>query len=233
MPISTAIPNKGQLLTWLGKEPSMALVVLFEDSAYKLTKDDFTFRQLNIDALNAIGINAIEITRQEARKKMSLNENLSYLLVGLKCLGILTVGLGIARGSLDYAKDYGSKRVVFEKYVLQHQANAFDIAKYYSELEALDCLKQFITSHFSTDLSDSDKVRAFSFFGVLRYLSLIDFIRDSTQFSVQLLGGHGYMEDELVEKYFRDARALVQLFDLQSIAREIAIKFNLEVKDPF
>lgn len=115
------------------------------------------------------------------------------------------VALGVARASLDYAVEYARERVVMGKPVAHHQGNAFAIAEAATVVEAA----RLAVRSAAHRLDREDPSAGLS--ATLASLDALEAALSVTDLGVQLLGGHGYVEDHPVEKWFREARALAQL----------------------
>ena len=104
--------------------------------------------------------------------------------------------LGLARASWEHASRYARDRVTFGRRLVDHQAAAFMLV----EMAMAVDVARLAVWRAATD-SDGWHARA-----------ALDEARDAalmcTERAVQLLGGHGYLEDHPVEKWMREARAL-------------------------
>lgn len=118
--------------------------------------------------------------------------------------------LGIARASCDYVAGYLPERVAFGKPLSQHQGLAFMYAEMAMALEAADLL----LAKAAWDL-DAGRNRT----SIGAWLEAREAALMVTNRGVQLLGGHGYMDDHPVEKWMRDARGLALLIGGEDEAR--------------
>jgi alkylation response protein AidB-like acyl-CoA dehydrogenase len=107
---------------------------------------------------------------------------------------------GVARASLEYARDYIQERRSFGKRLADHQGLAFLFAEMVIQTEAARWAVYAAASlGGGTRASDAWRTAA----------DAACFVTDN---GVQLLGGHGYMRAHPVEKWMRDARALTLCF---------------------
>jgi len=127
--------------------------------------------------------------------------------------------VGIARASCDYVAGYLPERVAFGKALSQHQGLAFLFAEMAMAVESVELL-------VSKAAWDLDQGRSSSAVGA--WLEAREATLMVTDRGVQLLGGHGYMDDHPVEKWMRDARGLALLFGGEDEARfEAAAGVNI------
>ncbi|MEE2830243.1 MAG: acyl-CoA dehydrogenase family protein [Myxococcota bacterium] len=144
---------------------------------------------------------------QAAAVRASVRLSAAALLVGIAC------------AARDYVAGYLPERVAFGKPLSEHQGLAFLFADMAMATEAADLL----VCRAAWEL-DCDRPEA----AVDAWLQAREAALRVTDLGVQLLGGHGYMDDHPVEKWMRDARALALLFGGEDEAlREAAAQVEL------
>lgn len=114
--------------------------------------------------------------------------------------------IGLARAAFEYARDYAQEREVFGSPIARHQAIAFKLADMATEIEAARALLWragwLATSGRQLSLAEGSMAKCFAADVAVRV----------TTEAVQILGGHGYMRDHPVEKWYRDAK-LYQIWE--------------------
>ena len=113
--------------------------------------------------------------------------------------------VGVATGSLRHATAYAKERIAFGRPVAHHQGVAFLIADLATRLDAARLSLHRAAWALSQDGDPTEAAAA-------AQLDAIDASLEIGEQGVQLLGGHGYMQDHPVEKWMREARTLAQLF---------------------
>jgi acyl-CoA dehydrogenase len=117
--------------------------------------------------------------------------------------------VGTMSAALKYVTEYTSQRKAFGKEIAKFQGVSFNVAQMAIQTQAARHL--VLHAAKKIDDLDSDDIRA--------SLSALNFahraIRFVTDSAVQLLGGHGYVQDHLVEKWMRDAQAQVNLLETE------------------
>jgi alkylation response protein AidB-like acyl-CoA dehydrogenase len=110
--------------------------------------------------------------------------------------------LGCARACLDYALQYGQERIAFGRAVAHFQANAFTLADMATEIDA----GRWLLWRAARSLEK----RSGRWKGHLAMAAthIHAVARRSADDSLQLLGGHGYIQDHPPEKWMRDVRTL-------------------------
>ena len=123
--------------------------------------------------------------------------------------------LGVMRESAEYSRDYALDRVAFGKPIAHHQALAFLIA---DMATAVDSARLLIwEAAFRLDRGeDAREACATAFLEAAEQALFV------TPNGVQILGGHGFMQDHPVEKFMREARNLSLLWGGVDLAREEA-----------
>jgi alkylation response protein AidB-like acyl-CoA dehydrogenase len=121
--------------------------------------------------------------------------------VHLGRLGWCALAAGTAQAVLDYVIPYVNERVAFGEPVSNRQAVAFAVADIGIELEGIR-----LTTYRAAALADRGKPFAREA-AVARRLAVEKGAAIGSQ-GVQLLGGHGYVKEHPVERWYRDLRAV-------------------------
>jgi alkylation response protein AidB-like acyl-CoA dehydrogenase len=125
------------------------------------------------------------------------------------------VAVGCARASLEYASQYATEREAFGKPIGAFQAISFKIAEMAIEVDAarVDVWRAAwkIANHEATpaDIAEANGQ------------ALAAAVRCGDD-GVQILGGHGYIRDHPVEKWFRDAVTL-SVFDAPDLVGDMIV----------
>lgn len=114
--------------------------------------------------------------------------------------------LGLMQAALDYATEYTASRKAFQQPIAKFQGVSFRIAQMVMEIK-------MVRNHIwqaakATDDSHSN-AEGYALSTMFAAHKGIRFVTDS---AVQLLGGHGYVQEYPVEKWMRDAQAQVILY---------------------
>jgi alkylation response protein AidB-like acyl-CoA dehydrogenase len=121
--------------------------------------------------------------------------------VHLGRLGWCALAAGTAQAVLDYVIPYVNERVAFGEPVSNRQAVAFAVSDIGIELEGMR-----LTTYRACALADRGKP-FFREAAVARRLCA-DKGTQIGSMGVQLLGGHGYVKEHPVERWYRDLRAV-------------------------
>jgi alkylation response protein AidB-like acyl-CoA dehydrogenase len=121
--------------------------------------------------------------------------------------------VGVMQRAFEYSRDYALERVAFGRPIAHHQALAFLIADLATAVEG--CRALVHDAAWRLDRGD-DAVEACA--GA--FVECCEQAMFVTPNAIQLLGGHGFMQDHPVEKFMRDARALTLLLGGVDAARE-------------
>jgi alkylation response protein AidB-like acyl-CoA dehydrogenase len=126
------------------------------------------------------------------------------MLHGLERASVLaTAGLvGTARAAFEYAAQYAVQRTTFGRPIAEHQAVAFMIADCGIRVDAARALLWHAA--WAIDAGAEDRAAAVATAAAFA----IEHVVAVTSDAVQILGGHGYIQDHPVEKWMRDARTL-------------------------
>jgi len=126
-------------------------------------------------------------------------------------VALAAMAVGVARASLDYAKDYAKEREVFGVKVAQKQAIAFMMAEMAMEIEAVRMLTWEAAWKLDTNKEDAQKA------AYLAATAAVDMVMMVTDRGVQILGGHGYIRDHPVERWMRNGRGFATFTGLMIV----------------
>jgi alkylation response protein AidB-like acyl-CoA dehydrogenase len=123
--------------------------------------------------------------------------------------------VGVMRESAEFSRQYALDRVAFGKPIAHHQALAFLIT---DMATAVDSARMLVWDAAWRLDSGEDGNEACA----TAYVEAIEQAMFVTPNGVQILGGHGFMQDYPAEKFMREARTLGLLFGGIDSAREDA-----------
>ena len=123
--------------------------------------------------------------------------------------------LGTMRASAEFARAYARQRVAFGRPIAHHQALAFLLVDVHGAVEASRALVHEAAWRLDAG-EDAGEACASAFLEAAEQAMYV------TPNGVQVLGGHGFMQDYPVEKWMREGRALGLLAGGVDAAREDA-----------
>ena len=121
--------------------------------------------------------------------------------VDLSRIGIAALSVGVGQAVLDYVKDYCNERVAFGEPISHRQAVAFMVANIAIELDGMRLMVYRAASRAEQGLD----------FHREAYLAHAQCARQGMKIGtdgVQLLGGHGFIREHMVELWYRNIRAV-------------------------
>ncbi len=123
--------------------------------------------------------------------------------------------VGVARAAYEYALDYSRKRRTFGKPIALHQGIAFMLADMKARIDASRLLVWRAAWMADQGLPMNKEAAVAKLFAA-------DTAMEVTTNAVQILGGVGYMKDEPVEKWMRDAK-IFQIWEGTSQIQRLVI----------
>jgi alkylation response protein AidB-like acyl-CoA dehydrogenase len=121
--------------------------------------------------------------------------------VRLSRLAWCALAVGTAQAVLDYVKPYVNERIAFGEPISHRQSVAFMVADMAIEVQAMRLLTWKAASRAARGQDFSREV------GLARQLCAEKGMRIGLD-GVQLLGGHGFVKEHPVERWYRDLRAV-------------------------
>ncbi len=119
-------------------------------------------------------------------------------------IGLSAIAAGVSRASFEYARDYAKERVQFGEPIAYRQSIAFMIAEMAYEVDAI----RLMAWQAASRLEAGKDAKRESYLAKLYAGEMTLKITDN---SVQILGGHGYIRDHPVERYYRNGRGIAIL----------------------
>lgn len=129
-------------------------------------------------------------------------------------VALASLAVGVARAAFEYARDYAKERHAFGTAIAQKQAVAFMLADMALEIDAARLLTW--EAAWKIDAGQDTPSGNGTVSGATREACIAknytaNMVLKVTDNAVQVLGGHGYIRDHLVELWFRNARGFATL----------------------
>ena len=117
---------------------------------------------------------------------------------------------GVGRAAFEYARDYAKERTAFGVPIATKQAIAFMLSNMAIEIDAMRLLAWEAAWRLDKGLPAVREAWLAKQYAADAVLKIADN-------AVQVLGGHGYIRDHLVELFLRDARAFATIDGLATV----------------
>lgn len=114
-------------------------------------------------------------------------------------VGVAAQAMGMAQGAWEIAFKYAKQREAFGMPILQHEAIGVTLADLATRIEAARLL-----TYKAAALVDAGRMDPMQTAMAKHYAARV--AMETTDFSIQTLGGYGYFAEYRVEKYHRDAK---------------------------
>lgn len=134
-------------------------------------------------------------------------------------IGISAQAVGLARGAMDKATAYASRRFQFGKAITDQQAIQFTIADRYTEIEAARLLTMRAAAA-------CDRGQPLTCLAAMAKLWSTDIAMRAATDALQLFGGYGYIKEYPAERYFRDVKA-TQIYEGTNQIQRVVIAREL------
>jgi alkylation response protein AidB-like acyl-CoA dehydrogenase len=197
-------------------EHAQLLVVLASDHAL-VVREGLTFEPVRGAGLRAAGGSELRLDGSRIAARLERRDD---PLAGSRALArarlyVAALLLGVLRHADDYARAYALEREAFGRKIAHHQALAFLLVDMHTAVEGARLLIHDAALR-------ADRGESFSAAAASALVEVIEVARWVGPAAVQVLGGHGFMQDHPVEKLMREARALGLLLGGIDGAREDA-----------
>ncbi len=156
-------------------------------------------KNLGIKALETIEIN-FKDCKVPKDNKIGGDSGCNFLqLTDLSKLAISAMAVGVSRAAFEFARDYARERIAFGEPIASRQSIAFMLAEMAIEIDSTRLLTW--ESAWKIDKKQPSSKEAY-----LTKMYASDVAMKVTDHAVQILGGHGYIRDNPVEMWMRNAR---------------------------
>jgi alkylation response protein AidB-like acyl-CoA dehydrogenase len=119
-------------------------------------------------------------------------------------IGMAAMAAGVTRASYEFARDYAKERVQFGEPIVYRQTIAFMIAEMAYESEAIKLMAWNAASKLEAGKDAKREAYLAKLYAGEMGMKIADY-------GVQILGGHGYVRDYPVERYYRNGRGIAIL----------------------
>ena len=185
------------VLLWLDKEANCSWQVLEGDYRLGLLSAGFARVQLN----------EVSVSNESVLANGSVAEK--WMKDSLSRIRVLEAAkeVGVMSSALDYTVEYTSQRKAFGVEIAKFQGVSFTIAQMAIQTNVARQLTLFAAKQI--DEGEPDAI----FHSIQALNKAHQSLRFVTDSGVQLLGGHGYVQEHPVEKWMRDGQAQVAWFE--------------------
>lgn len=158
-------------------------------------------KNMGLAALETSGV-SLENCRVPEENCLAPGENAGFeTILARTRTAMAAMGTGLVRASYEFARQYARTRQQFGEPIGCRQGVAFTVAEMAYETDAL----RFMTWRAASSLEAGNDARRLSY---LAKLYADEMTTKLTDYGVQVLGGHGYIRDYPVERYYRNARGI-------------------------
>lgn len=165
-------------------------------------------RLMGLNALDVVDINFDECSVPAANLLDGQPDTLKGIVTMMDRISVVEGArlLGMGRAAAEYAIGYSQERMAFGKPIGHFQSLAFLMSDMTIEVNAARWTLWRAASAVDLGLENAHQIVAQAM-AQINQMSLF-----VTNNAVQILGGHGFIQDHPVEKWMRDARAATVLF---------------------
>lgn len=190
------------------KDDSENSIIFWLDKSCNNWKVEKCNNHLGLREVNIASISFEHVSILESQVIATGNEAEDILRKAYMRIYILQAAkqLGLMNAAIDYATEYTATRKAFQQPIAQFQGVSFRIAQMVMETKML---KNLIWQAAKAIDDNKPTAEGLALSTISAAHKGIRFVTDS---AVQLLGGHGYVQDYPVEKWMRDAQAQVILY---------------------
>lgn len=158
--------------------------------------------------LNALPMYRVKLENVTAERLGGASGHDFGLILDAMRVASAAAALGVAKSSLDYAKNYAKEREAFGVKIAQKQAVAFMLAEMAVELESM----RLMTWEAAWKIDNNKEDTCISAY--LAFTGACDMAMMVTDRGVQIYGGHGYIRENPVELLMRNGRGFPMLLGL-------------------
>jgi alkylation response protein AidB-like acyl-CoA dehydrogenase len=200
-------------IAWTPSDRVDLLVVLRQEGAI-VVREGIASESVKGAGLRASGGCSLSLRRAQIAATFTGRDAAQSALARAR-LYVASLLIGVLREAADYSRRYALERVAFGKPIAHHQALAFLIVDMHAAVEGARLLLHDAAFRAERGMPCAGEAAS-------AFVEAVEASRLVGPAAVQILGGHGFMQDHPVEKHMREARALGLLLGGIDAAREQA-----------
>lgn len=203
-------------LPWVPADRIGLLVVLNGDHAL-VVREGFALERVRGSGLRAAGASELRLSRAPIAARLARPDDPDAAARALARarMYVASLLLGVLRFGDEYARNYAQEREAFGRKIAHHQALAFLLVDMHTAVSGARLLLHDAAYR-------ADRGLPFVAEAASAFVEAVEVARWVGPFAVQVLGGHGFMQDHPMEKVMREARALGLMLGGIDAAREDA-----------
>jgi alkylation response protein AidB-like acyl-CoA dehydrogenase len=116
-------------------------------------------------------------------------------------IGMCALAIGTCRASYEFARNYAKERIQFGEPIAHRQSVAFMIAEMAYEVDAIRLMTWQAASKLAAGKDAARESYLAKLYAGEKAMKICDY-------GVQVLGGHGYVRDYPMERYYRNSRGI-------------------------
>lgn len=195
-------PERGYITLVVDKEEDGLEITPIEKMGLKMIPfGNLRFKEARVPAENLVGFQG----------EGMLHMNHCYQVLGLR---ILAQALGVAEGAFDRAREYAKQREQFGKKLSQLQVIRHKLADMAVSVEIVRWLTYRSATEHDKGRIDKDSLPVAKIETARRLIRVVDE-------ALQIFGGYGYMAEQAVEHYYRDAWAIGALLGTEEELKDV------------
>jgi alkylation response protein AidB-like acyl-CoA dehydrogenase len=197
-------PSDGAPLLVIARHPERGLVGVVVDSADPALHLAPVTSHLGLDAVpTTTATFDLPIEQHHVLGTVDADDGELSRQVGTARLCLAAISVGAARRALQYAADYAQQRIAFNRPISAFQGVAFLVADGHMRMEAARLQLAQTIDLISTEPADAAEREVTHAVGYA-----LNAAAEVTRDCVQVLGGHGFLTDHPVERWYRATAGL-------------------------
>ncbi len=191
------LANRAEVILTYASTPDGLAAFLVERGAAGLTVGERE-QNMGLKALDTYPV-TLDGVRVPAGARLGGDGTDLQPLVDASRVASAAAAVGVARAAFDYSREYAKERKAFGVAIAQKQAIAFMLSNMAIEIDAIRLLVWEAAWRLDQGLPATREAALARQYAADQVLKIADN-------ALQVLGGHGYIRDHLVELFLRDAR---------------------------
>lgn len=190
------------------KEPEIIVFFAKDGNGFSLCISDNFQKERELFRSGVLSSPASEyvvLRFEKLREGVERSQNWGRFLARLKLFSS-SICIGICKVASDYALQYALDRITFGRPIAYHQAISFMLA----DLDTFSSALELMLSKAGWEF-DSGK-ETYEDMTTELLLETLELGKKITSDALQILGGHGYIQDHPVEKWMRDFEDIINAF---------------------
>ncbi|MEL6866182.1 MAG: acyl-CoA dehydrogenase family protein [Bacteroidota bacterium] len=151
---------------------------------------------------NRVLFDQVQVQEEEILGQVGQSYKISHQAMQMSRMVIGAISVGAMKRCLFLMNRYANRRRIATGTMAAHPEIRYQLSEAMHKIRTIDCMVKFLGQRLDQGISTADEV-----FMIIKIMGS-EFLWQTVDRALQILGGRGYMENNVISSFLRDARVL-------------------------